>query len=108
MVVGYRIATDRVDTQHQQLIRDYIDWHAPWLLLLQNLSKRERIKYETLSRQHALTVSNQFRLYPEIIDPGFVRAARVESALRKSDTDNFDEEKFLATFYLELNDPHTN
>ena len=92
------------DTTHQQLISEFLDWQAPWLLLLPTLNHDMRSHYEQSSLKHALVVEQQYRLYPEIIDQSIINTARVEAMLRNSQVGpEEEEEKVLSTFYLELN-----
>lgn len=92
------------DDTHQQLISDFLDWQAPWLLLLPTLKPAIRSHYEQLSLKQALIVEQQYKLYPEIIDQSTINTARVEAKFRNSQVmPEEEEEKVLSTFYLELN-----
>ncbi len=92
------------DAAHQQLINDFLDWQAPWLLLLPTLSPDTRRRYENLARKQVLIVEQQYRLYPEVIDSSAINSARVEALFRNSlPQPEEDEEKVLSTWYLELN-----
>lgn len=91
------------DEQHHQLINEYLDWLAPWLLLLPHLDQEERKYYEEQSRRNALAVEKQYRLYPEIIDDSQIKASLVEAQLRRSQPVEVTEEDAQSTFYIELN-----
>ena len=91
------------DAAHQQLINDFLDWQAPWLLLLPTLDPASRCQYEQSARKQALVVEQQYKLYPQIIDMAAINAARVEALFRNSEIQPEEEEKVLSTFYLELN-----
>lgn len=91
------------DKQHSELINEFIAWQSPWLLLLDSLSQSQRMIFEKASHQRALLVDKLHRLYPQIIDPRFINAARVEAALRKSDTPNIQSaDDQLHTEYIGL------
>jgi len=90
------------DTAHQQLISDFLNWQAPWLLLLPTLDPDTRSYYEQSALKQALIVEQQYRLYPEIIDNSVINTARVEAMFRNSQIQPEEEEEaILSTFYLE-------
>ena len=91
------------DGLHHQLIDEFINWQAPWLLLLPTLDQETRTYYEHSARHQALIVEQQFRLYPEIIDKAAINTARVEAMFRNSQPEPEEEEDILSTWYLELN-----
>ena len=91
------------DALHHQLIDEFFNWQAPWLLLLPNLDRSTRSQYELCARNQALIVEQQFRLYPEIIDASAINTARVEAMFRNSQPEPEEEEDVLSTWYLELN-----
>ncbi len=93
---------------HQQLVRDFIDWQAPWLLLLHGLDREVRARLERLAQSQALHMEKQHRLYPQIIDRELLSAARVEAALRRNQPDQITSEDTLSTYYIELNITRTN
>ncbi len=66
------------------LVHDYLVWCAPWLLTLPNLDDTTRSRLEQAVRIRALAVESYFRLYPRIIHPQLIDAARVEARLRRS------------------------
>ena len=96
------------DLTHRQLISDFLNWQAPWLLLLPTLDPGARHHFEQCARKQALVVEQQYRLYPEIIDKSAINAARVEARFRNSQVQPVEEEEMiLSTFYLELNPAST-
>lgn len=91
------------DALHHQLIDEFLNWQAPWLLLLPTLDQKTRNHYELSARNQALIVEQQYRLYPEIIDRAAINTARVEAVFRNSQVEPEEEEDILSTWYLELN-----
>lgn len=87
-----------------RLVQAFLDWQAPWLLLLHNLTQSVRYELEQQARTQALLVEQYFRLYPDVIDESFLRAARVEAMLRKSRPQEEKPDKSMSTWYLELGD----
>lgn len=101
---AYFIRERHADTTLTRLVQAYLQWQAPWLLLLQNLSQAARHELEQHARKQALLVEQCFRLYPEVVDESFLRAARVEAMLRKSRPREEKQDKSMSTWYLELGD----
>ena len=93
---------------HRQLIQDFLAWLAPCQLLLQDLDRSERQRFEQLAMSRALEVNKHFRLYPQILDDDAIRAVRVEAALRRDEVQNTNEDETMATYYIELNVTRTN
>jgi hypothetical protein len=91
------------DAPHQRLIDEFLNWQAPWLLLLPTLDMETRGGYELAARKQALIVEQQYRLYPEIVDMAAINTARVEARFRNSQIEPEEEENILSTWYLELN-----
>jgi len=84
-------------------LRDaFIDWQAPWILLLPNLTAEKRQYFEQLARKQSLLVDAQHRLYPEVIDQEAIKGARVEAMMRKTNPDEDEKEDILSTWHLEL------
>lgn len=90
------------DDAHRQLIEDFLDWQAPWILLLQHLPDPQRSYYEKHARRRALTVEQQYCLYPHIIDQAQINAARVEARLRNSQASSPHGEEVMSPHYIEL------
>ncbi len=93
------------DATHARLIRDYHDWQAPWLLLLQGLDRDTRRHLEGRARLQAQEVARQYRLYPEVVDQGQINAALVEAVLLSAQANARPgpEDGGMSTFYIELN-----
>lgn len=93
---------------HGRLIQDFIAWQAPWLLLLEELSEERRHRLEHQARAQALHMEHQHRLYPRVLNPEILAAARVEAALRRHHPEPEEEQESLPTDYIELNVTRTN
>ncbi len=89
------------DTLHSNLINEFIQWQAPWLLLLDTLNDSQRRILEDVSRSRALVVDQLYLLYPEILDISFINSARVEATLRKASAVPDEPEQIMSTEYLE-------
>lgn len=77
------IATDWDEPLTGQLVQDYLDWHAPLLLLLP-LPAEQRRSLEPLACQRAVEVAERYRLYPQIIREDLIEQARVEARIRRA------------------------
>ncbi len=97
-----------ISPAHERLIQDFLAWQAPWLLLLQDLPRDTRARFEELARSRALTVDKHYALYPEIVDEDALNIARVEAALRKNQPGAEEQDDTMATYYIELNVTRTN
>jgi hypothetical protein len=102
------LSEHRGSALQRQLVRDFLAWQAPWILLLQTLAPATRERFERHARARAVTVEKQHRLYPEIIDGEALKAMRVEAALRNNLPADEQEEDTMATYYIELNISRTN
>ena len=72
------------DSADYGLVRDYLAWCAPWLLTLPDLNDATRSRLEQAARTRALAVESRYRLYPRVVHPELIDAARVEARLRRS------------------------
>jgi hypothetical protein len=70
----------------RDLVRDYLDWCAPFLLTLPDLDDAQRNRLEQAARARALEVDALHRIYPKVLDPGLLDAIRVEARIRRSHT----------------------
>jgi hypothetical protein len=73
----------------RDLVRDYLDWCAPFLLMLSDIDDRTRDRLERAARTHALEVDALYRLYPKVLDTGLLQSIRVEARLRQSRSPGF-------------------
>jgi len=101
MFSPFFVNADPRNSAFVKLLNAFIDWQAPWLLLLPNLSAEQRTHFEKQARRHALMVEAQYRLYPEIIDVDQIKGARVEAMLRKSNPVREKDETLIPPWYLE-------
>ena len=99
----YFISTRHADDYYTRLVREFIEWQSPWLLLLDTLAFGQRQHFEQCARKQAAVVDQQYLLYPEIIDESFIRAARVEARMRRSQKQDVKRDEVMSTFYIELN-----
>ena len=90
------------DANHEALLQAFFQWQAPWLLLLPDVDREQRRELERCARTQALVVDRQFRLYPEVIDEAFIKAARVEAMLRKRRHPEINQDDVMSTYYIEL------
>lgn len=72
------------DHTDQALVRAYLDWLAPWLLMLQHLSDVTRDRLERAAGQRAMLLAESHSLFPKVIDNERIIAARVEAGLRRA------------------------
>lgn len=68
----------------QALVRAYLDWQAPWLLMLSRLSDETRARLEARAVQRAMLLAEGYVLLPKVIDRQRITAARVEARLRQA------------------------
>ena len=72
------------DAAIRALVDDYLRWLSPYLLTLPDIDDSVRAGLERDANRYALAVSHRWRLYPRVLDPEFVRRARVEANLRRA------------------------
>lgn len=73
-----------VKTSHQQLVGDYHDWQAPYLLTHSDLTRKMRSRLELVACQQAERLYDMRHLLPEIINKERVEAAMVEAVIRRT------------------------
>ncbi|KAA6185988.1 hypothetical protein F2Q65_06360 [Thiohalocapsa marina] len=78
------LRTQWADADATALVRDYVRWLSPYLLMLPTLDERQRAELEQDAARHARLVAGLWRLYPRIIDQALLRRARVEAELRRA------------------------
>lgn len=62
----------------------YLEWIAPGLLTLQQLSSTERERMEKCLHIQAVSVEHHWHLYPEIMDEKYLTAAKVQCRIQQS------------------------
>lgn len=67
-----------------EMIKRYIAWTAPYLLSLPHFSERTREHLERNAGRNALAVADNWRLYPKVVNPEAITAARVEARMRRA------------------------
>ena len=72
------------DKTKESLIKAFIHWLSPYLLVLDFLRDKQRENLELTAKNHALLVDKMFPLYPKVINQQAINAARVEAMMRKS------------------------
>lgn len=72
------------DAGTSALVRSYLDWQAPCLLQLQNLSRPMRERLERAARERPEETSRQWRLFPQVLDNEGLTVVLVEAKLRGS------------------------
>ncbi len=98
----YFISARHEDDYYTRLVREFIEWQSPWLLLLDTLAPEQRQHFEQCARKQATVVDQQYLLYPDIIDESFIRAARVEARMRRTQKQDVNRDEVMSTFYIEL------
>ncbi|MEW8140862.1 MAG: hypothetical protein AB2776_05615 [Candidatus Thiodiazotropha endolucinida] len=73
------------DSNHQQLVSDFLKWQAPWLLQLP-LCPETRTQLETAAWERPLETSRVYRLFPEIIDEQGLTTTRVKARIMRDKT----------------------
>lgn len=97
------LAGDRFAVPFVKLAADYLDWQAPWMLLLDTLTETARREMEVRARTRAAEMVKQHRLYPALIDPAQLKAAQVEMALRARQPAAKDKPNpGMSPFYIEI------
>ncbi|MES9972207.1 MAG: hypothetical protein ABW092_19410 [Candidatus Thiodiazotropha sp.] len=80
------------DAKQRQLVSDFLNWQAPWLLQLP-LCPEIRIRLESAAWARPLETSRVYRLFPEIIDEKGLTATRVKARImhEKPPTESINE-----------------
>lgn len=105
----FYIAMLHHDDKHQKLLNDFLNWQAPFMLLLHKLSDIDREYFEEQARNRALVTDKLCHLYPKVINQSFINAARVEAVLRKNQNQlEQKEEDVLSMEYIEMGVTRTN
>lgn len=97
------LAPERHEAPYRELLADYLNWQAPWLLLLDTLSDETRRDLEVQARVRAAEMVRQHRLYPAVADPAQIKAALVEMVLREKQPESKDRPNpGMSPFYIEI------
>lgn len=80
---SFLISDNWPDEGDSSMVNEYIEWIAPSLLTLQNISDVERIRLENSLNVQAVSVEHHWHLYPEMVDETKLTAARVQCRLQK-------------------------
>lgn len=72
------------DDDERELVQDYINWKAPQLLMLPNISDKTRERLEKIAIKQAEAVDRLWRLYPQIHNQDLLKSARVEAKIRSA------------------------
>ena len=80
---SFLISDNWPDEVDSSLVNEYIEWIAPSLLTLQNLTDVERNRLENSLNVQAISVEHHWHLYPEMVDETKLTAARVQCRLQK-------------------------
>lgn len=80
----FLLSEDWPEMEQATLASDFIEWTAPSLLTLQNLTTAERTRLENSLNIQAESVEHHWHLYPEVIDENRLTAARVQCRLHKA------------------------
>ena len=80
------LSLDWPDPDQRQLVWDYLAWNAPRFLTLSDMPDTLRHRLEAAAKGNAMLVEAQHRLYPRVLNPSWIDAARVEARLRAAAT----------------------
>ena len=67
-----------------RVVEDYLAWTAPALLTLQAVPDSDRTRLESRLGVQAVSVEHHWRLYPRMIKPDLLRAARVSAQMQQA------------------------
>jgi hypothetical protein len=74
---------DWPDEEQRQLCERYVNRLAPRLLMLPDLPRETRRRLEFAARDNVFDVDRFHAVYPEVVEDGLLKAARVEARLRR-------------------------
>ena len=89
------------DKTKESLIKAFIHWLSPYLLVLDFLRDTQREALELTAKNHALLVDKMFPLYPKVINQQVINAARVEAMMRKSNQTKSKDKTVETIEYIE-------
>ena len=79
----FLITEDWFDAEQSRLVSDYIEWIAPSLLTLQNLTTQQRTRLEEKLYIQAISIEHHRNLYAEVINEKYITSAMVQCKLQK-------------------------
>ncbi len=85
----------------ESLIKAFINWLSPYLLVLDFLKDTQRKQLERAAKKQAIVVDKMYPLYPKVIDKQSINAARVEAMIRKSQEITIRDKTKEAIEYIE-------
>jgi hypothetical protein len=74
------------DAGDQSLVKDYLDWQAPWLLQLDNFDDETRQALELQAWKRPVLCAKQFQLFTKVLDDKQLKVARVQARLMGYDS----------------------
>ncbi len=98
------LRTDWPAADDARLVREFLNWQAPWLLQLQHLSGASRAALEQAARLQAQELAARRRLIPEVVDDQAITAALVEARLRNAQAEPEPEAEALSPLFPFLNE----
>ena len=78
------LTTQWAEKEQQQLVTDYLDWQAPWLLQLE-LDIILRRQLEQAAWRRPRETARVYRLFPEVCDTGGLTVARVKARMMQDE-----------------------
>lgn len=73
---------------HMSLVKDYLDWQAPWLLQLDNFDDDTRQMMEVQAWKRPVLCAKQYHLFAKVLDENQLKVARVQARLMGYDGQN--------------------
>jgi len=74
------------DMPHQSLVKDYLEWQAPWLLQLDNFDDETRQAMELQAWKRPVLCAKQYHLFAKVLDEKQLKVARVQARLMGFDS----------------------
>jgi hypothetical protein len=77
---------DWADAAHRSLVKDYLDWQAPWLLQLDSFDDETRHLLELQAWKRPVLCAKQFHLFAKVLDESQLKVVRVQARLMGYDS----------------------
>ena len=74
------------DDSDKALVKDYLEWQAPWLLQLDHYNDDVRHTIELQAWLRPVLCAQQFRLFPKVLDEKQLKVTRVQARLMGYDS----------------------